>query len=263
MRKNKSQTGSAQIVIVIVVVAALVGTLGFVFWNNFLNKKADVAQTNATKAKVEESCAGTQNTAAEKGVFCSEELGVKVTVPSIFTNKLVKAANYEVFKNPTLNPDSKQSAGMSENVYSAAISGNDNFTFTIAQEPLRTGYVGVSHMLQNTYYDQADATLTLVKSPTRHYDSATGTYTTTGSYSKGEVVPSFTADGVRFFKGTVGDAGQTENTYFGVVKGKIIKISLKHTGYMGDPSHDPSTINADNVFAELDTAVKALKVVAP
>lgn len=263
MRKNKSQTGSAQAVVAIMVIVVLVGVLGFVFWNNFLNKKTDVVQTNGNKAKVEEPCTGAQNTAAEKGVFCSKEIGIKVTVPSIFTNKLAKATNYEVFKNSSLNPDSKQSAGMSENVYSAAIKGNDNFTFTIAQEPLRTGYVGVGHLLQNTYYDQADANLTLVKSPTSYYDSTTGTSTTTGSYGKGEVVPSFTADGVRFFKGSIGDAGQTEITYFGVVNGKIVKISLKHAGYMGDPSRDPSTINADSVFAELDAAVKALKVIAP
>lgn len=263
MRKNRSQTGSAHAVVAIIVIVVLVFVLGFVFWNNFLNKKTDVAQTNNNTAKVEEPCTGTQNTTAEKGVFCSKELSVKVTVPSIFISKLAKVANYEVFKNSSLDPSSKQNAGMSENVYSAALSGNDNFTFTIAQEPLRTGYVGVSHLLQNAYYDQADANLTLVKTPTRHYDSTTGTYTTTGSYSKGEAVPSFTADGVRFFKGSVGDAGQTETTYFGVVKGKIVKISLKHVGYMGDPSHDPSTINADNVFAELDAAVKALKVIAP
>ncbi len=39
MQKNKSQTGSAHAVIIIVVIIALAGMLGFIFWNNFLKEK--------------------------------------------------------------------------------------------------------------------------------------------------------------------------------------------------------------------------------
>lgn len=257
MQKVKSQTGSAHAVIIIVLVIALLGVLGFVFWNNFL-KKEPAAQTEPTPT-AREFCSDGENTTATEGIFCSQEMGIKFDVPSIFTNKLTKADNYQVFQGP-LDPNSKTSAGMSENVYRATISGTDNFTFTIAQEPLRTGYVDVEHKLQGTYYDQATSELTLVNAPTRQYDSATETTTTTGTLGKGEVVPSFNVGDVRVFKGKIGDAGQVKNTYFAVIKGKIIKITLLNEGYIGNPDNDPTTIDASKVFEELDTALKSLKV---
>lgn len=257
MRKDKSQTGSAHAVIIVVLIIALIGGLGFVFWNSFLKKETPVSQTGDT-LQVEDFCSSGENVKAENGTFCSKEIGVKFTVPSIFVNKLVKTDNYEVFEGP-LDPNAKKSVGTSENVYRATISGNDNFTFSIAQEPLRTGYVDVGHKLQGTYYDQATGDLTLVGTPTSHYNSTTNT-STTGSYSKGEVVPSFSADGVRFYKGSTGDAGRIKNAYFGIINNKIVKISLEHVGYVGNPANDPSTIDADKVFDELDKSIKALKI---
>lgn len=57
MNKQK-QDGSAHIVAIVILIIALVGTLGFVFWQNFLNKKdsADnVAQTdNSSKESTSE-----------------------------------------------------------------------------------------------------------------------------------------------------------------------------------------------------------------
>ena len=41
---------------------------------------------------------------------------------------------------------------------------------------------------------------------------------------------------------------------------KIVKISLKHSGYMGDPSKDPSTIDSSKVFDELANNMKALTI---
>lgn len=258
MRKNISQIGSAHVAVIVVLVVALI-VLGFVFWNSFLKKETTVSQAE-DKPQVKGFCSNGENAAAENGTFCSKEIGVKFTVPSIFVNKLVKIDNYEVFEGP-LDPNAKKSAGASENVYRATISGNDNFVFTVAQEPLRTGYVGVAYMLQGTYYDQATGDLTLASGPTNHYDSTTNTFTTTGSYSKGEVVPSFSADGARFFQGSIGDAGQVEHIYFGIINNKIVKISLKHAVYMGDPANDPTTIDAGKVFDELDKSIKALKVI--
>lgn len=261
MRKNKYQTGSAHVIIIVILVIALIGALGFVFWNNFFKKEPAVSQKKDTP-KVKDFCSAGEDTAAQNGTFCSKEIGVKFTIPSIFVNKLVKADNYEVSEGP-LDPNIKKSAGTSENVYRATISGTDNFTLTVAQEPLRTGYVDVGHLLRNTYYDQATGDLTLVNSPASHYDSITNTTTVTGSFSKGEIVPSFNVDGVRFFEGSGGDAGQIKNVYFGIINNKIVKISLEHEAYMGDPANDPTTIDADKVFDELDKSIKALRFVKP
>jgi len=258
MRKNRSQAGSVHVAITVVLVIALIWALGFVFWNSFLKKDATVSQTE-NKPKTEDFCSSGENVMAENGIFCSKEIGIKLTTPSIFAKKLAKIDNYEVFEG-SLDPNTKKNAGTSENVYRSTISGNDNFTFTIAQEPLRIGYIGLYNKLQNSYYDQTTGNLTLVNTPTNHYDSATDTFATSGNYSKGEEVPSFSVDGVRFFKGSNGDAGQIENGYFGVINNKIVKISLKYTGYMGDPADDPTTIDASKVFDELDKSIKTLKV---
>lgn len=259
MQKYKSQAGSVPIVVVILLVIALVGALGFIFWNNFLKKDSSVAQTD-DKQKVEELCAGGENTVAEKSIFCSKEIGIKLTVPSVFAGKFTKIDDYEVFQG-SLDPNEKKTAGQSENTYRATISGSDNFTFTIAKEPLRTGYVDVPYKLQNTYYDQVTGDLTLIKAPETHFDSMSNKMMTSGSYSKSEVVPSFTADGIRFFKATSGDAGQTETAYFAVINNKIVKISLKHSAYMGDSANDPATIDEAKIFDELDKSIKTLKTI--
>lgn len=258
MRKNKSETGSAHIVILSLVVVALIGTLGFVFWNNFTKKDTHTSKKETT-SNAEKFCTDGQDVTAKNDTFCSTDVGIKFTVPSIFAGKLVKADNYEVFQGP-LDPNAKTSAGSSENVYKATISGNDNFTLTVAQEPLRTGYVDMQHSLQPTYYDQSTGVLTLVKAPINTYNSATDTYVTTGSYSKGDAVPSSSIDSIRFFKASNGDAGQTESAYFGVVNNKIVKISLKHSAYMSDPAKDPSTIDSDKVFNEFANNMKALTI---
>lgn len=259
MRKNISQTGSAHVVIAVVIVIALIGALGFIFWNNFINKNADVSQAD-NKPKVEEPCSNGGNVAAEKGIFCSKEIRIKFEVPSIFAGKFIKADNYEVFEGP-LDSNTKKKVGISENVYKATIRGKDNFLLTVAQEPIRTGYVGTYHKLQDTYYDQKTGDLTSVNTPDSLYDAATDTLTTSGEYSKGEVVPSMDVNGIRFFKGSNGDAGQIDTMYFGIVDNKIVKISLTYSAYIGDPASDPTTIDADKVFNEFDTFIQALKVI--
>lgn len=50
--KSRSQTGSAHVVIIIVLIVALLGAVGFVFWQNFLkpsNKQADNASLTSSK----------------------------------------------------------------------------------------------------------------------------------------------------------------------------------------------------------------------
>jgi hypothetical protein len=257
MQKKKSQIGSVHVIVIAVAVAIVIGALGFVFWNNFLKKDSSVSKTeDKTTTKPADFCAKGQNLMAENGMFCSKEMGIKFAVPSMFNNKLAKTDNYEVFQGP-LDPNAKKSAGMSESFYRASIEGKVSFTFTVAQEPLRTGYVDVYHALQNTYFDQSTGELTRVNMPTRNYNSATDSYTVSGEYSVGEAVPSFDVNGVRFFKGSNGDAGQTENIYFGVVNNKIIKISLKSAA---DPAVESSS-DADRMFSEFDKSMKMLEVV--
>lgn len=260
--KGKSindERGSLHIIFVIIAIIAVIGSLGFVFWNNFLGK-SQVTEQKITPPSSKKFCLKDENLTASKGVFCSEEIGIKFTIPNFFAGKLRQVDNFEVFQGG-LDYHARESAGFSEKTYSANISGNDHFTLTIAREPLRTGYLNVGHANTNTYYDQDTGDLTLVKYPSITYDSTTETTTLSGSYEKADVVPSFYVSSVRIFKGTIGDAGVLQNNYIGVIKNKLVTISLMHDGYMGDPANDPTTIDANKVFEDFDKSIKNIKII--
>jgi len=56
MQRNKSQAGSTHIVIIVIFVVALIGTLGFIFWNNFLKETSvtNTATDNSQATKTED-----------------------------------------------------------------------------------------------------------------------------------------------------------------------------------------------------------------
>lgn len=58
MNKTLSQKGSAHIVIIIILVVALLGTLGFIFWQNFINKEPTPKQTETTQDQPKDEYAG-------------------------------------------------------------------------------------------------------------------------------------------------------------------------------------------------------------
>jgi len=256
-KQLKRQHGFGVIEIVIIVAAiALLSVVGLVAYNSFqTDKNAGEAAKTSPKPEAKKPCSET----ASNGIFCSEDVGIKFTVPTVFKGKLVKADNYEIFHGPIdQHPGAK--AGMSELVFSASISGTDNFTFSIAKEPLQSGYVGVYYALQNAYLDKESRVLSQVITPTNQYDSKTGITTETGEYTLGKPVPSLAIDGVRFYKMLNGDAGMRSSTYLAIIKDKVVKIELKHGAYMGDEANDPSTIDADVVFDEFDSMLKNLQV---
>lgn len=43
VKNSSSQKGSAHVIIIVVLIVALVGTLGFIFWQNFIDKKPSVS----------------------------------------------------------------------------------------------------------------------------------------------------------------------------------------------------------------------------
>lgn len=257
IKNSQYQAGSAHIVIIVILIVVIVASLGFVVWKNFFVPKdsqptAEVSQTKDSECE--------SDVIEKNGVFCSEEIGIKLKAPMVFDGKFAKTDNYEIFKG-TVDYTTRTSAGHSDIVYSAVITGNDEFTFTIAKEPLRSGYVDVGHMLQSTYYDAETGLLSLTTSPTQNYNSTTDSYTTSGEYAVAATLPSFVVDDVKFYHGSVGDAGTRYETYFAIVNDSIVKIKLTHSGYMGPAENDPGTIDADQVFNELDGAVKSLEFI--
>ena len=258
MNKSDSQSGSVLIVVIVGIAILVLGGLGYVLWNNFNAKDPVTSSPSVSEPKT--FCEDNEDVTAENGVFCSEDIGIKFKVPTIFTNKVEKTANYEVFQSG-VNISEKQSAGMSDNVYSVVISGNDNFTFTIAQEPLRTGNIDFPYKMAPTYFNSSNRKLSDINFPTSSYDSKTDTITVQGEYAVGEDVPSFKVGDVPVYKGGYGDAGQLANYYLMIVRDKIVKIVLKHAAYMGPSENDPATIDEAIVFDELDESIKSLIVI--
>lgn len=257
IKNSQIQTGSAHVIIIVILVVAIIGTLGFLAWKNFVVPQdvQPIAEVSQTKYSDCESDAVEKN-----GTFCSEEIGIKLKVPNVFKGKFEKTVNYEIFKG-TVDYTTRTSAGNSNVVYSAVITGSDEFTFSIAKEPLRSGYVDIGHMLQNTYYDTETGLLSLTTSPTRNYNSATDSYATSGEYAVSHTVPSFVVDGVKFYHGSDGDAGTRHETYFAVINDSFVRIMLKNGRHMGLAENGPSIIDADQVFDELDDAVKSIEII--
>lgn len=48
VKKSQNQTGSAHVVIIVILVLAIMGLLGFVFWQNFIQKKATTTTSTTT-----------------------------------------------------------------------------------------------------------------------------------------------------------------------------------------------------------------------
>lgn len=257
LKKSQKQSRSALVILVIILMVVVVGSLGFVAWTKFSEPKqtAPVAEQSAPVVVADCEAGGVE----KNSTFCSEEIGVKFAVPTVFDGKFKKADNYEIFKG-TIDYATRTTAGTSDIVYSAVISGSDNYTLTVAKEPLRSGYVDVGHSLQSTYYDAETGLLSLTNSPPLNYDSATGTYTSSGETTPGDAVPSFMIGDTKFYHGTIGDAGTLYDTYFAVIKGSIVKIKLAHGAYMGPPETDPTTIDYKQVFNEFNEALKNIEV---
>lgn len=257
IQRRKSK-GKIIAVVLFVLLAAIVGG-GLWAWNEFLkiNAQNSVGETlikqtgdGDTTYAAKAECKAGEDTSASSGMFCSSDMGIKIFVPKLFVGNMAEAGNYQVYTG-SLNPNAKVPAGTSKHVYQATAMSGGTFTLTIAQEPKRTGYTGLLHAQQDTYYDATSGQLTRVTMPTSRYDATTQQTTTTGSYKPGEPVPAFTTNSTRFYEGLSGEAGNTTRTYMTVVNDSFIKITLK---FVGSPSKD-TTKQVNAVLKEMEKSL--------
>jgi hypothetical protein len=61
--KKSTQTGSTHVIIIVILVIVILGALGFVFWNNFLNKPAAHKAASTTTTSTPASASTTTNPA--------------------------------------------------------------------------------------------------------------------------------------------------------------------------------------------------------
>lgn len=87
INKTLSQKGSAHAVIIVILVAALLGALGFIFWQNFMNK--DTSDTNNT-TKVENKQENTNENAEKSDQLTLNDWAIRFTISSSLTSTEVK-----------------------------------------------------------------------------------------------------------------------------------------------------------------------------
>lgn len=157
------QTGSAHIIIVIVLVVALIGTLGFIFWQNVINKSAQIAKdTNTTNsitntvngntAPVETSTPATGNTAQQTQPATGTISGYAVYPSDGYPSE---------FKVCALNPSTKTEisctssliavAGSVKKTYQLSVAAGDYLV--IAKTSVMSGYY--DGYMQNNNYDRS------------------------------------------------------------------------------------------------------------
>lgn len=60
--KSRNQSGSAHVVIIIVLIVAVLGALGFIFWQNFVNKSANMNSSTSTSEQTEDQVSSDTST---------------------------------------------------------------------------------------------------------------------------------------------------------------------------------------------------------
>lgn len=253
VKNSSSQNGSTFIVVIIILVVAIVGALGFVFWQNFI-QHPDTQENVAEEVDVDKSCES--GVVEQNGVFCSESIGVEFKIPEVFVGKFQKKENYNVYEGSMESVEGSL-AGKSLEYYEAVVvSGQETLSLSVAKEPLRSGYSSIGHFLQRTYFNAANGNLYLVNSPTQEYDSTTDTTKTTGSWSVGESVPFFEVGETKVYYGRVGDAGVAEDGYLMVVNDHVVVIKIKH---VANPAEEPA-LDIEKPFMDLNSELKQLQV---
>lgn len=263
MKTNQNQSGSAHIVLIVILVLAIVGGFGYVAYAKFFAPKAAEPVAQTTTETEAAPCENEGDAVETNNVFCSEEIGIKLQIPTSLKGSFVKADNYEIFKG-SVDYNDRASDGNADLVYVLDEPGEYGFKVTIAKEKLRSGYVDVTSYLSPTFYSEDTGLLSNIISPENVYNSVTQTTTQSGEYAVGETVPSFKVGETTFYHGTAGDAGVTMADYFAVINGSIVKIKIFSSAYMGMTESEPTGLRTDDeenkLYDDLDAAIKNIVI---
>jgi hypothetical protein len=248
MKTTKKGFSFVKILIVFVTIS-LLATVGWLYLVSQQPQPKPQTHTDTSKKapikkEIERATCEGADASATNGIFCAEDVGLRLAVPDVFKGKIQKINNYTV---TTQNKATDQAVtfGTSEVTYEATIKGkDDSYTLTIAKEPLR-------NFRPQTYAPS------LFNKDTKqmYYFSLEG--------ERDKEVESTTLGGVKFYNHGTGDVGFVSNIYTGVVDDKILVVSLV-TKQPGDPAThnyllDPADYNT--MLNQYNSAIKALKVV--
>lgn len=89
MNKNKSQSGSLHLIIVIVLTVALLGALGFIFWQNFISKSSLISSDNSNVQTKESDDTATDSAKKSKEIeyktYTTSKYNMSFQYPSDWT----------------------------------------------------------------------------------------------------------------------------------------------------------------------------------
>jgi Tfp pilus assembly protein PilE len=128
---KKSQTGSAHVVIIIILVVAVLGLLGFVFWQNFIQKK-DTTPAVTTTTKTADT---TNSPAATTKTYKNTDLGFSVAYPTGWVLDTSKATNLVVgtLTSPNFKSDGSPDAASSDiTIETQPVSGSTGQSSSLA-----------------------------------------------------------------------------------------------------------------------------------
>jgi len=100
VKNKKTQVGSAHLIVVLVLVLALIGSLGFIFWQNFMQQKTNDDKAVVVTPEVSKTDDATPAVPSNDGYLVLEDWGVKYKLPSDLGNNTIKY--YKVSDNPSV-----------------------------------------------------------------------------------------------------------------------------------------------------------------
>ena len=135
MKNNKASGFAVGAGVAIIAIVAIAGTLGWVFYNNMQKQNKTTSSSDSSKTvkqHAETFCKENEDAAASQGVFCSEEWGFRLHVPSELKNKMVAG-------EASLQGEDSQKI-IATKAYVAkeqSQESRDNYSFEVAQYPLK------------------------------------------------------------------------------------------------------------------------------
>jgi len=103
VKRLNNQTGSAHVIVIIVLVLTVLGLLGFVFWQNFIQKKDTAATTNvSTTTKTTTTTATTVDAYSGWGTYTNSTYGFTLRYPSDWTLGGTNSQNLATLASPDI-----------------------------------------------------------------------------------------------------------------------------------------------------------------
>lgn len=239
---QKRQYGFTTVeIILVVLVVALAGGLGWMFYDKVQtqSEKSDKDQSKQVDndSKKDDVCKD-GDTSASDGVFCAQDVGVKIEVPDAFVGKFKKIDNYEVQTQRSIK-DTPTTFGTSVVTYEASFEDtNGPRSMIISKEPLRDFKVESS---MPSMFNKDSLKVT-------DWD--------------GKEAETVTLDGKKFYTYGVGDAGAIGITYLAVIDGNLTVISYTSFDKPGPArGEDKIADNLGTLIPQFKARIESLELI--